>query len=251
MFKSIFQSIKPIIINGATRSGVSVSSNTPATSITIYHNTNSLLSHNLLSKLSSYSVLPCTVHRFKDSHQTITSYTTEKPLPSSADYSQSPIAKFEVDVKFNQGLCKDDYDFIMNECVDIHPDNQSIMLQMLYGINTDKRKLIKSFDLHDELYNNFDRVSQLSRDNFPLIIDYNNKLIANDEASFDRIMVNYLSCGIQNASKVNLGSSTSGSRGNNNTLFSMATGGASTIPAGELYHQNLIHPHVAEFADLF
>ncbi|EGW29877.1 uncharacterized protein SPAPADRAFT_63497 [Spathaspora passalidarum NRRL Y-27907] len=244
MFKSIFQSIKPMIINGATRSGVTVTA-TPATSITIYHNTNSLLSHNLLSKLSSYSVLPCTVHRFKDSHQTITSYTTDKVSSSNG---QAPIAKFDVDVKFNQGLSKTDYDFIMNECVDIHPDNQSIMLQLLYGVSHDKRKLIKSFDLHDELYSNFDRVSQLSRENGPLIIDYNNKLIANDEASFDRIMVNYLSCGIQNVDKAGAGL---GSNGSSNNSANLNVSAASTIPAAELYHQNLIHPHVAEFADLF
>ena len=35
----------------------------------------------------------------------------------------------------------------------------------------------------------------------PLIIDYRHKLLANDDVSFNRIMANYLSCGIQSVAR--------------------------------------------------
>lgn len=115
--------------------------------------------------------------------------------------------KFDVEVKFNQPLSQGDYQFINDQCTDIHPNNNSILSQL-----------------------------QSHQQQFPLIIDYNNKLIANDEDSFNRIMMNYLSCGIQQADKAELPYRLQYNK---------------QVKFEPQQHHDLVHPHVAEFADLF
>lgn len=191
-FRSIINNaLKSTSKHITTNSATNTVSGATKSSITVYHNTNSLLSHNLLSRLSSYSLLPCTKHKQDD--LSIPSLTT----------------KFDIDVKFNQSLSMNDSKFINDQCIDIHPNNNSILNQL-----KDKNQ------------------------HFPLIIDYNNKLVANDEESFNRIMMNYLSCGIQHADKAELPYRLQYNSNNKNKV-------------DEIPQPDLVHPHVAEFADLF
>ncbi|KAK6199942.1 uncharacterized protein RJT21DRAFT_37755 [Scheffersomyces amazonensis] len=216
--------------------------------ITIYHNSNSLLSSNLFSKLNHYGDLP---------------------------------NKFSIDLKLNQSLTNDDYEFIKSECIDIHPDNRSILMQIILGDNQTSTATVKSDDSRGNIankhrilknFNNLPDSPNFHNDkNVSLIIDYQNKLIANDEQSFDRIMVNYLSCGIQNFQRSKpvsnyspfLNGSTTGSNNNNNNNNnnnknnSYVTGQISNSSvsnsnaSNNSIHHNLVHPQFSEFADLF
>lgn len=142
--------------------------------------------------------------------------------------SQLQGTKFAMDVKTNEPLSFHDYKFIINECLDMHPKNKSIL-----------RDLLKTNDPH---LGEFGKLANGPIEQYPIIIDYNNKLLANDETSFDRIMQNYLLCGIQHATNGNIRSTLPG---NYVTTATHPLGTKHTANA------NLVHPHVAEFADLF
>jgi len=242
MFKSYIRSISNNLMRSSQVTSTALK---PSTSITIYHNTNSLLSNSLLAKLNNYSELPCTLHKYKDSKSNQVTYNTT---------ITSNRAKFNVDLKLNQQLSQQDFDFMVGECVDIHPDNRSILIQLLLNDSSkQKSKLLKNFDLHDQQVN-FDAVKHNTK-KFPIIIDYTNKLIANDETSFDRIISNYISCGIQNflqskpvrfVEEVN-----SNNSGNYLTFKQQPQQQSQTQQQQNPLNHNLIHPHIAEFADLF
>ncbi|CUM65058.1 uncharacterized protein PRCAT00002680001 [Priceomyces carsonii] len=189
-------------VNSATRSSGGVLSPNP---ITIYHQTNSHASAQLLSKLHAYSMLPSTLNKYDQ----------------YLDVQTQPF-KFQVNIKINKGLSYQDYLFIMNECLDIHPDNKQILQRLM--------KLNKSYDMNVLSRESFEKLLQGITLSEPLVIDYKNNLIANDEKTFDRIMANYLSCGIQHSYNVN-----------------------NLNPTGRTTSSQMheVHPHVAEFADLF
>ncbi|CAK9442372.1 uncharacterized protein LODBEIA_P61150 [Lodderomyces beijingensis] len=189
-------------------------------SITIYHNQNSVASLQLLNKLASFSVVPCTKHKHEDTlkgHGDLSASAKSNGSGSIRKNQRAKnlsSAKFDIDIRSNEQLTKQDYDFIMEHCLDIHPDNHSIMLQLLCNCGSSKKKLLKDFNLHEQLYN-YDNIINKNKSrrsahadvdvddsrSLPLIIDYQNKLLANDDASFDRIMANYLSCGIQSVDR--------------------------------------------------
>ncbi|CAI5760467.1 unnamed protein product [Candida verbasci] len=179
MFKNLFKS--------NTISGKSI---IKTSNLVIYHNSNSLLSHNLLNKLNSFNEKNC---------------------------------RFKLIDKANQSITESDFNFIINETLMIHPDNKSIILQLIHE-NNNKIKLLKSFDLHDTIHN-----YQNFKNLIPnlLIIDYGNKLIANDQVSIDRIVSNYTSCGLQNLSN-------NASAGNINKDI-----------------KNVLHPNIAEYCELY
>lgn len=210
MFKSI--------VGGLGRSGVlafraarsraefakSLASAQPTVSIAMYHDPQSLQLQQLLSKLMLYAELPRTLECYNKG------LARSQPVPMMT-LTLNPSAsvfgplKFTVHLRTREELSETDRAFILDECADIHPQNKAIADQ------------------------------SLSATEYPIIIDYSNRLLANDDASFDRIMQNYLTCGIQNAraGPVRLASRTSQSNMNS------------------LDPSTLVHPHVAEFADLF
>ncbi|RCK65417.1 hypothetical protein Cantr_01050 [Candida viswanathii] len=198
MLRSFINSVRP----SATATVKSTASRT-IKPITIYHNPNSLYSHNLLNKLTNFnSILDINVHN-------------------------------------NEHLSQNDYNFIIDECLSIHPDNKSIMLQIFHPHKKQlcKTKLLKDFSLHDLIYD-YKNLAHDGGHHLPLIIDFNNKLIANDDATIDRILVNYLTCGIQNTTNTRPPSKLDGKK----KSPSMVTSGQ---------YNDLVHPHAAEFADLF
>ncbi|KAI3404600.2 hypothetical protein KGF56_002595 [Candida oxycetoniae] len=174
MLKNIIKYLKPNSTTTSTGISTAVTNVVPPILITMYHNKNSTTSQSLLNKLNSYT----------------------NPVTTNV--------KFQIDLKTNQQLSVEDYDFIM-EHLDIHPENKSIMLRLLLQSDqpgATRKQLLQQFELHEQLqdYNNLIKVSSTNnkQPQLPLIIDYRNKLIANDASSFNRIMANYLRCGIQN-----------------------------------------------------
>ena len=210
MLRSIIKSFKPSTFTSTASS----SSTRTIKPIKIYHNTNSLYSLNLLTKLTNFNNI------------------------------------LDVTVCNNEQLSQQDYNFIIDECLSMHPDNKSIMLQLFHPSiqQVCKSQLIRDFSLHDLIYD-YNNLSNVNSNNtngnqLPLIIDFNSKLIANDDATIDRILVNYLTCGIQSTTNTKPPSNT-----NTNTNTNITTN--TTNYTSSLKNHDLVHPHVAEFADLF
>lgn len=94
----------------------------------------------------------------------------------------------------------------------------------------------------------------------PFVVDWANKLVAVDDDGLDRIMHHYFSCGTQNSVKVHRPTETdfihappaSGS----GTLRPFTAPAFARSKANAIKEQSAsmmcaVHPHVAEFADLF
>lgn len=237
MFRNILRAV----------SKTSASTVAPSTRITIYHNPTSRLSTQLLNKLNNYASLPCTADKFGGS-ATLTT-------------------KFNINVKEEQ-LSFDDYQFIVDECLDMHPDNRRIA-SLLFK-NGEFTKYC-NLSLQD-----FNKICKINLTKSSLVIDYANKLVANDEATFDRIMANYLSCGIQQSSNGNIRNISEDHIIIKRTetikpevkeikvetastdyvavaaAATAAASAAATASTNEFYkYSSLVHPNVAEFADLF
>lgn len=178
--------------------------------IAMYHDPACIHLQHLLSKLMMYANLPCTLERYNSErakHIRLPMMTLT--LKSSSSSLAGPL-KFIVQLRTKESLSNDDRAFIVNECADIHPQNKSIADQLLSAMS------------------------------FPVIIDYSNRLLANDDASFDRIMQNYLTCGIQHTRAGPVRPPSTYQR----TIEKVSL---ASFPS----NSSLVHPHVAEFADLF
>ncbi|ODV78343.1 uncharacterized protein CANTADRAFT_41131 [Suhomyces tanzawaensis NRRL Y-17324] len=194
MFRHLIREYSKSFIAGArTSAGASSTPVAMKSPLTIYHNPASPISSQLLAKLSN---------------------------ASSTNQLADP-AKFSFNLKTNQLLTFADYEFIVNECADIHPHNTHVVRRLL---NTPKHAPLCVSDFH-----------KLSHTEFPVIIDYDHKLVANDEASFDRIMQHYLLCGIQHLTN----------------LTAVNSARSRPLSQAHIHQHSLVHPHVAEFADLF
>lgn len=182
--------------------------------IKFYHYPSSQASGQLLSKLRSLSQLP---------------------IRSSKDVAAND--KFGLDVVTNARLSYDDYRYIFDECINVHPSNKLILATILpHG------PCSRSYDLEPAWEKDMFESQQVARG--PLIIDYHNSLIANDDESLDRIMQHYLSCGMQRlptaqAAPVSVGDQ-QWSAALQESLRDLKTSGSKPV-----------HPHVAEYADLF
>lgn len=249
-------------------------SNVKPNTITMFHDTNSKLSHHLLGKLTGYSKLPDTFH--KHNGQGWFKKAAAHPEGPSPEGIMSN--KFNLELKMDQTPLYQDYYFINEHCTDIHPDNGTSFekkfpvlfeLQNITLCNQTATKLNKQKrfinDLQLLLQDEYYRLA--TRENFfkaPLIIDWSNNLIAGDDKGLDRIMANYLACGIQDSHKNVLHEDSSimaeaiegykHSGGSNDHLSSNATYATQGFPrrTDSRYNRNdIIHPHVAEFADLF
>lgn len=245
--------------------------NVRCNTITMFHDTNSKLSHHLLNKLTDYSKLP----------NTFRNEGAQGWFRSGRVQGMGMVSnKFNLELKQDQTPSYLDYYFIHEHCTDIHPDNcisfekkfpflfelQNITLCNQTATRDKKQKLFKN----DLLVLEQDEYETLSlEDNFfkaPLIIDWANNLIAGDDKGLDRIMANYLACGIQDSHKNVLSedcyglvdesvTKTSISRDNDDNDHNNhqgATQGSPRHTTTSRYNpNNIIHPHVAEFADLF
>ena len=249
-------------------------SNVKTNTITIFHDTNSKLSHHLLGKLTGYSQLPNTFHRANGAGWFQKAGAHGQSISPAGIMSN----KFNLELKMNLIPSYQDYYFIHEHCTDIHPDNctsfekkfpllfelQNITLCNLTAAkhNKQKRFINDLLVLLQDEYN--DLAAQKSFFKAPLIIDWSNNLIAGDDKGLDRIMANYLACGIQDSHKNVLDEDslvvaeamekeTPPNDGNNHTDNNAghAIQGSPRRTNSRYNRNDIIHPHVAEFADLF
>lgn len=194
MFKSFLRNIK-----GSTQ--------VVKPTITFYHNSRLPLSNHFLHKLGQFTNIES----------------------RAINHVSSNNSRFDLSLESGQ-LSFNDFKFIINECLDIHPNNKSILRDLLHN---DAKFCILEYQ----------KIATPSSQ-FPIIIDYENKLIANDEKSFDRILANYLSCGIQHLTNGNV-------RSTLESNYKTKPVGEGNVRDGKVISGDLVHPHVAEFADLF
>ncbi|KAK7677097.1 hypothetical protein QCA50_019910 [Cerrena zonata] len=155
-----------------------------------------------------------------------TNSTLSHHLAKKLNYYQN---KFHVEYKINQVPSFDDYRFLHLQCLQMHPNNGTIF-QKIYGA--------LHANLHElEMLEEGDYASKVEGVEFatPLIIDYSNSLLAMNDEDLDRIMANYTTCGIQNLKDVHDDSKP-------NYYDHDLT---------NKYGQRVVHPHIAEYADLF
>ncbi|KAG7194963.1 uncharacterized protein KQ657_004074 [Scheffersomyces spartinae] len=182
--------------------------------IKFYHYPSSQASGQLLNKLKSLSKLP------------IRNATND----TATD-------KFGLNVVTNSRLSYEDYRYIFDECINVHPGNKLILAKILpHG------PCSRSYDLEPALDRQFFDEQNVIRG--PLVIDYHNSLIANDDESLDRIMQHYLSCGMQRLPTAQAAPASLGDHqwaaALQESLRDLKTSGSKPV-----------HPHVAEYADLF
>lgn len=252
-------------------------SNVKPNNITIFHDTNSKMSHHLLSKLTEYSKLPTTFQKY-NAQGWFSRAHNKSVMLQAAGGSQS--SKFTVELKFDQTPSYQDYFFIHEHCIGMHPGNgasferkfpQLFELQNVTLCNENATRVKKQRNFIDDLavLLHHEYASLAAEEKFfkaPLIIDWSNNLIADDDKGLDRIMANYLSCGIQDshknvllednyvspvasAPKQAVRSNNDNDHSGHQASFVLNTSGSRKKST---YNRNdIIHPHVAEFADLF
>lgn len=216
----------------------------PQNKITIYHDTNSLLSQHLLGRLHRYSLMPSTTGRFD--------HGENKSKSAKAMWTNAVAAsKFAVEVGLQPTF--GEYKFIHEQCMGMHPGNSEAFesafpslfrLRNLTLCNrtakTDKLQRTYVPDLEVLLEREYGQLAD--QEVFfqgPLVVDWANYLLASDDKGLDRIMSNYLACGTQDYGQAFVHTH-------------LGDKGLTTVPSASNWKKaNAVHPHVAEFADLF
>ncbi|OBA21172.1 hypothetical protein METBIDRAFT_40791 [Metschnikowia bicuspidata var. bicuspidata NRRL YB-4993] len=214
--------------------------------ITLFHNTNSKLSHHLLERL--------TIHK----------------------------SRFLLDVRQNRLPLYETYSFIHQECMNVHPQNNRSFERifpallaspshLFCNVEVKTKSKLKQFVPDLELVNESSYLDNIALHNAtelsPFVVDWANKLVAVDDEGLDTIMQNYYSCGMQKSSKVHLpeGSDSihQGPDSGNSPIFNspkislQETCGpqynqsAAAAAAAATAARCVVHPHIAEFADLY
>lgn len=112
-----------------------------------------------------------------------------------------------------------------------------------------RKQFVPDLDLVSE-HSYLERVSERSATELvPFVVDWDNQLVAVDDDGLDRIMHNYYLCGMQKSSMIH-----------DHTQLDHVESVAETVsvPKGDFAARSqaaammyVVHPHVAEFADLF
>lgn len=213
----------------------------PLNRITFYHNPNSAASLYLLEKLNRFSELPSTFNRFGGASQT---------LPPQE------LGKFSVELKESKIPNYEEYTQV-HDFLHMHPEN-ALSFEQVFPVMFDseihtlcKKTATKtnkqqkflgdletfSREEYEMIHNAFKQQPHSNIFRAPLVVDWENSLIAVGEKGLDRIMANYLSCGIQDTGKGDYNYSYKANNQRKNTI--------------DQHSHTHVHPHVAEFADLF
>ncbi|KAM9896893.1 hypothetical protein OXX80_007394 [Metschnikowia pulcherrima] len=217
--------------------------------LTIFHNSNSRLSHHLLERLAIHD------------------------------------SRYLLDVRTNKLPSYETYSFIHEECMNVHPQNNRSFERVFpallassshsfCNVEVMTKSKVKQFVPDLELVDKAsysDKIALHSASEVsPFVVDWANKLVAVDDQGLDTIMQNYYSCGMQKSSKVHLPAesdsihiaSASGANSGSNSPFNSSigplqvacgksfahsAGAAATVNATRF----MVHPHIAEFADLY
>lgn len=194
--------------------------------VTLFHKSNSKLSNHLLDRLSSNS-------------------------------------RYTLDVRTNKLPLYRTYRFVHEECMNIHPQNAKAFEAVFPSLlasnhlfcdhevknNAKNKQFVSDLDLKSEAEYIEKLSSHTIADLQPFIIDWENRLLAFNDEGLDRIMQNYYSCGTQKSKKEHL-----------HVGCDFAAVDAAQIPTEKKANVNhahsasmlyMVHPHMAEFADLF
>lgn len=194
--------------------------------VTFFHKPNSKLSNHLLERLSSNS-------------------------------------RYTLDVRSNKLPLYRTYRFVHEECINIHPQNTKAFEAVFPSLlasnhlfcdhevknNAKNKQFIADLDLESEA----DYLEKISThtvaDLRPFAIDWENRLLAYNDEGLDRIMQNYYQCGTQKSKMEHL-----------HVGCDFAEVDAAQFPPEKPNNVNhahsaamlyMVHPHMAEFADLF
>lgn len=182
-----------------------------APTVTIFHKPSSTLSNHLLSRLASNS-------------------------------------RYSLDVRTNRLPLYLTYRFVHEECINIHPQNakafEAIFPNLLatnhlfcdhHVKNNSKRKQFVADLVLESESGYLDKIANHTVDDLtPFIVDWENWLIATDDEGLDRIMQNYFSCGTQKS-----------------RMEHIDVAGQPETRKQARSDAIAVHPHIAEFADLF
>lgn len=203
--------------------------------LTLFHNSNSKLSHHLLERLS--------IHE----------------------------SRYALDIRLDKLPLYETYQFIHEECLNVHPQNKRSYEKVFPALlasrghsfcnaEVKKNAKLKQFVPDVELLDEAEYMELLATHSFsevaPFIVDWSNNLVAVDDEGLDVIMHNYRTCGIQKSSKVHraLGSDqvvlcTADPPIKLSAPLPKKAGAKSSVGAASVI--SCVHPHIAEFADLF
>lgn len=186
--------------------------------LTFFHNSNSKLLHHLLGRLARHN------------------------------------ERYTLDVRLDKLPLYGTYHFIHNECINVHAQNsrafEKIFPALLSSSHTfcdmeakkasKQKQFVPDLDLvSEDAY--LDKVAHhTAAEIAPFVVDWGNKLVAVDDDGLDRIMRNYYSCGLQESSMVH---ETDGP--------DRVKVPKKTVKRSHAALLSAVHPHVAEFADLF
>ena len=198
--------------------------------LTFFHNSNSKLSNHLLSRLIKHD------------------------------------SRYILDVRTNKLPLYRTYSYIHEECMNVHPQNARSFEKIFPALLASPGHLFCDVAVKNELKKkqfvpDLDLVSEnqyldllaehSAKELTPVVVDWSNQLVAVDDEGLDRIMHNYYSCGMQKSSMIH----------EKSDLDVISTKSAPVVTtnksSGFTHHHQAaammcaVHPHVAEFADLF
>lgn len=206
--------------------------------VTFFHNSNSKLSNHILSRLTRHDT------------------------------------RYLLDIRKNKLPLYRTYHFIHEQCMNVHPQNARSFERIFPALLASPSHLFCDVAVKKELKQKqfVPDLDLLSEDHYldlvaahsakeltPFVVDWNNQLVAIDDEGLDRIMHNYYSCGMQKSSMIhdNAGhdvidtAAPGGSAPSMESLPSSFKGSGVSRRTQAAAMMYAVHPHVAEFADLF
>lgn len=209
----------------------------PVERITLYRDENCKLSEHFLSRLSKFGQMPKRQVIDKDTEA----------------LSGDTRLKFEIEMQ-TQLPCYNTYKFLHQECIPVHPQNLKSFERAFPFLF--EKKDITSLNSRLSSMRGMKKfigdVQLLEREEYdllakhpeffkgPLIVDWTNNLVATDDEGLDKIITNYVACGMQDFHKDKIDISNL-DKEEEKIHFRESMKRAGHVP----------HPHVAEFADLF
>lgn len=218
-----------------------------------------------LAGFNTISPKPTTLTFFHNSKSSLSNHLYERLATHEARYL--------LDVRIDKLPLYETYRFIHEECVNIHPQNARSFEKVFPALlaspdhlfcdrevkhKSKQKQFVPDLELvHENTY--LDKVAahdalELS----PFVVDWANKLVAVDDEGLDKIMHHYYSCGMQMSAKVHqptgpdqIQSTPKPGSGILHAFTSPALSRATTIKEQSASMMCAVHPHVAEFADLF
>lgn len=193
-----------------------------------------------------------------------------------------PTSRYILDVRHNKLPLYQTYKFVHEECMNVHPQNargfEHVFPAFLRSTgHTFCNAQVKRQAKQKQFVGDIDSVSEEEYIDkvkgatesllVPFVVDWENKLVAVDDDGLDKIMANYYSCGTQNSS-ITYSPDRPGLIGNRgDTWKNQQQYGSNHQMSHDMLHLShqlgaspqmlaaammcAVHPHVAEFADLF